>query len=354
MGGTAAAPATKQVTTVECISASFAILLFGLNVLRALLSPGMWLTIFGLCLATSASTSLIFYNRIPKTGSTSLCTVLKRAAGRQGHIAYHGNTLNRNFSLYWNRLLTDDGNRLIQRRLCRHVAGLRRPGIFALHVPYLNFTTACNGTPPTYINMVRDPVARHLSSNRFTQTCVCGTERKRWCADARYRIRAGRPGSYERYCKATDAELVEAQLRAQPPGPWPQPTLNTPNVLTHWFCGMGESAAEDSLCNAAIQSPKAVRRAKATMRRGFAWIGVLEEPALSHAALIRRFPDLFSYRRARTLLNITRVVHPGDVHNGSNPDVVLAAATAARLRAMLRNDYVVYEYALRLLSLNQS
>jgi len=97
-----------------------------------------------------------------------------------------------------------------------------------------------------------------------------------------------------------------------------------------------------------IQHPSAVERAKDVMRRGFAWIGVLEQPELSHAALIRRFPDLLAFKRAKGLLDNTRIVHPGDVHGGG-PTTTITNATLMRLRATLRNDYELYDHAVRML-----
>ena len=305
---------------------------------------------------TNGSGHLIFYNRIPKTGSESLAAVLKTAAQQTwGSKHYYGNQFLRDFAFFYRE---DVGNNNAKRlrKFCVYTSKMKRPGVFVLHMSWLNFSAVCSGypvaaNPPMYISMMRDPISRQISSTSFVQTCVCSTDHQKssgqeWCRPERDRIQRAGEGRLHAYCQATVPELLDAALATadnETVSSSLLPKLDIANVATQYFCGFGDR--EVTGCRSDIGSDFAVERAAAHIQSEYAWVGIFELPAESHRMLVHRLPQLFGFKGALQMLDTTWIVHAGDIHQEDGEErrkVVLGEGLHRRLQVKLRNDYKLY------------
>lgn len=96
---------------------------------------------------------ILFYNRVPKTGSVQLMTLLKQL----------GKVLNFEVEIDPQhggiQAILDDQE---QENMIENISNLEDGNVFASHVNFLNFTDF-EEARPIYINMVRDPVERVIS-----------------------------------------------------------------------------------------------------------------------------------------------------------------------------------------------
>ncbi|CAH1786840.1 unnamed protein product, partial [Owenia fusiformis] len=104
---------------------------------------------------TTQNTSLVIYNRIPKCGSTTLLTMIKRL---QRNNSYNAITS----SDYFHERLKEEGCKAFVRKCSR----MKKRTIFNRHIYYVPFGED-HKKEPVYINMIRDPVEHAISSYYF-------------------------------------------------------------------------------------------------------------------------------------------------------------------------------------------
>lgn len=296
---------------------------------------------------------LVVYNRIPKTGSASLLAGINAAADH-GLYLWHGHSYNNKYQ--FDQAAESRSNIL---KFCQHLSQLSRPGVYALHTTYLE-------CPPSqaavvYINQVRDPIDRFVSQRLFLQNCICNPPEHggKWCADRRAALEPAK----DRFCGMQINELAvwavedagsasgSAATSGKAAGSGTASLKKILNVYTAYFCGAGVFAPPEC---ADLNSPEALATAKSTMEHRFTWVGILEEPSMSHQVLRHHLPSFFGkgvYKDA------DRVAHHGDVHfangtlarsSGRNSSA-LSGVVHDRVKAILANDYALYRFAKELL-----
>lgn len=108
----------------------------------------------------SKSTDVIFYNRVPKTGSTTFVGIVYEISKDLNYHVIHVNT-SRNSHV----LSLED-----QERFVRNISDwkVRRPALFHGHISFMEFSKFSSDTVnPIYINMIRDPIERLVSYYYF-------------------------------------------------------------------------------------------------------------------------------------------------------------------------------------------
>ena len=355
------------------------------------------------------SIPLVFYNRIPKTGSTSftaeLLSVARRSRGSR-IIEYHPFWLDIGGQKMYALPTSNAGDRRVRDgygAICKRLAALAErpyPGIWSFHVPWFNLQETCSeeweptepgdgGTATLarlhpaalkdrelnaqkkglrvwsdeikWINQVRHPVDRWLSSQAFVQGCLCTpkhTPKKKrvtpkWCRD-----RAKKLSTFHgRYCKLSIEQLLQHALGIAVR----VPTGGAPNATVAWIpavaqdcylagwllgdgngnpasvAGVGRTDLEKLCADGARGLDKgATAELKAVLTQRFAWIGVLEESDASTRVLRHSLPNYFN-----SITSGAREVHTNDLSQRKHAKYV-SQASKDMLAAALPIDMAIY------------
>ncbi|XP_059620106.1 heparan sulfate 2-O-sulfotransferase pipe isoform X1 [Phlebotomus argentipes] len=115
-----------------------------------------------------ADLELVFFNRVPKVGSQTFMTLIRRLAA-ENSFTFHRDAVQRIETI---RLSPDQ-----QLELSDMIVDLPTPSVYVKHVCYTNFTRF--GLPtPIYVNLVRDPVERVISWYYYIRAPWYYVERK--------------------------------------------------------------------------------------------------------------------------------------------------------------------------------
>lgn len=325
-----------------------------------------WASTTGTCIAVDCVAfpakckKIIFYNRVPKTGSRSMTAAMEVAAERSEafwtqpedvwkQYQWFGYTFKGRYVLNaayrWNKPQVDED----VENYCNFFTklGTQAPGVYVLHCPFLDFPTICpdaahqklNSTY-VYINQLRDPASRLVSHLLFRQSCVCDTKMPRCRSQSQQWEKDNQGMSKEMYCGWQANSLIPDAITTDDKG--------NLNIYTTYFCGLSGEVGSRFYCGYNPSSPEALRIAKVNMQRRFAWVGILEEPTLSYETFSATLPTFVGPGLFDTP---GHVVHPGDAHDPNAPKdrSVLAPKTAQALKEHLSNDYKLYKYAVELL-----
>ena len=126
--------------------------------------------------------SMVFYNRVPKCGSTTMLDYIDAASKMQG---FDEKGHRRAFAYI--RSNDYDANhfhpdRETRGRILREMVGQTRDAegvrtdratLFERHIHYLEYDDMDLGVRPTYINLLRDPGTLRASSFYFARECIC-------------------------------------------------------------------------------------------------------------------------------------------------------------------------------------
>ena len=161
-------------------------------------------------------------------------------------------------------------------QLSAHLAKLSMAGpvVFEQHIPFLRLPAVAGYGPlrPTFIQVVREPVARWVSQHYFLKACFC---------DTRNGTRAPRPGSF--WCARDSNVYRQYDQPAMCAGDInvyyalrdPNRTYMRPdaNLMVRYFCG------HDAECWSAEPTAREAASLLAwdNLRTRYAWVGVLEQ-----------------------------------------------------------------------------
>ncbi|XP_077498248.1 heparan sulfate 2-O-sulfotransferase pipe [Amblyomma americanum] len=198
----------------------------------------------------------LLYNRVPKCGSTTLLTLLRRLSTSNGFQHLH-------CRIYDKRLLTHDQ----QAQFVEEVTSAKAPCSYDRHVYFLDFEKFGQANP-AYVNIIRDPVDRIASSFYYSRAIAARrsdpTRRKaRW-------LREKFEDCVER--GADGCSFQEGKSHR--------------SLMVPYFCG------HDPRC-LLVQNSWALDRARQNIERHFSVVGVLEDLNLTLALLEWHIPRFF-------------------------------------------------------------
>jgi dermatan/chondrotin sulfate uronyl 2-O-sulfotransferase UST len=295
--------------------------------------------------------SMVFYNRVPKCGSTTMLDYIDAASKMQG---FDEKGHRRAFAYI--RSNDYDANhfhpdRETRGRILREMVGQTRDAegvrtdratLFERHIHYLEYDDMDLGVRPTYINLLRDPGTLRASSFYFARECICNqrpgyTDHKGvwqiqdlWCeADWWRRNHSG-------FC-AMDINACYADLdRCREI--YPAGALGG-TVEIDFLCGT------DPVCGTEL-TPAKFERAKANLRDNYSWVGILENMPDSLRLLQTLLPEMFGGMNASAWAE--RHIAP----DGGNPTT--SPMPSDQTLTVMRNgdllaEYELYDYAKTLL-----
>ena len=313
-----------------------------------------------LCPGASECGRVLFYNRVPKSGSKSLWSAIASAANQsQGRFKWHGVRYHARVNLQ----LADSGfgfGTVPRRReaavpgspavqaMCAEFLRLAAlgDGAYALHTPYVDFAHFCpgSGLEVAYINFLRDPVDREISEATFEQACICknipypadALRDNLWCkhmiTDQLRREYKSKPANH--YCTRSVDALVAKHFAG------PHDVAVSRNAYLRYFCGWNP---EDCRGNLRDRLAAAVRH----LETRYAWVGILELPDSSMRVLRAKVPML------SRIADIQHVTHTGDLHTNNashgHSYAMLSPEVLARARAALAPDYAIYNRTIEIL-----
>ncbi|XP_064486551.1 uronyl 2-sulfotransferase-like [Ornithodoros turicata] len=256
-----------------------------------------WTTVYNQDVSSRTSMRL-FYNRVPKCGSTTLLTLLRRLSGIHQFRHVHSKT-------YDKRLLS----RPDQEELAKMISSEPAPLSYDRHVYFLDFPSF-GLSPPSYINVLREPTERIASSFYYRHSVGRGNLSVAW-----------RQKSLEDCIVQGHAEcsFLEGQENH-----W---ALTVP-----FFCG------QDPHCTL-IQNTWALQKAKENIDQHYTVVGVLEELNSSLALLEERLPQFF--RGARHVFREQRL------HQNRNKNPIkrpVPTSVREMLRKNLSHEYDLYDF----------
>ena len=271
--------------------------------------------------------NVLVYNRIPKSGSTLLLSLLYSLAQSLGYLVVRGRY---HSYRYWT---TNDQAGLGY--FLEQAAGRART-VYVQHQYYVNFTEH-RQRQPLYINMMRDPVDHLISSYDYKRTVIlqhrgpgnmtkeeleimsqpleqCVVERRLECVYYGYTVHTNK----------TD----QLEFRRS----W-SPTYLYPSDVLLYFCGHHPDCSK-------LGSRTALQIAKDIVEHNFAVVGVLELLNESLAVMEHKLPQFFS--------GLTEQYGKQTEKNEIvNKNLIKSRPISEEARAVLRqrlsNEYELYE-----------
>lgn len=273
--------------------------------------------------------NILVYNRIPKSGSTLLLSLLYRLGERLGYLVIRGKY--HSYRYFRENDRAGLGHFLSQ-------ASTRARTAYVQHQYFVNFTLF-HQHQPIYINIMRDPVD-HLISNYFYKRTVilqhrgpetmspdekrimgqpieeCIVERRLECVYYGYTVHRNK------------TEQLEFRRS------WSPHYLYPSDVLLY-FCGHDEECTQ-------LGNPAALQKAKHNVDKHFAVVGLLEHLDKTMEVLEANLPKFFT-----GLVSLHKELgsHQQDV---KNRNLIKKADIPASLRAVLRSrlasEYDLYEH----------
>ncbi|XP_022246863.1 uronyl 2-sulfotransferase-like isoform X2 [Limulus polyphemus] len=198
----------------------------------------------------------LLYNRAPKCGSTTIYSIMQKLSVDLGYQHYN--------SKIYNKKLLDESQ---QRRFVKRVKRMPSPCSFDRHVFFVNFSQF-GETSPLYINVVRDPVERIVSSYFYRR------------AAAKRRANQGRPNEYW-----MNKNFEQCVLSSDPECTFIDGGIYSV-LLLPYFCG------QDRRC-LIHNHPWALWQAKQNIQRFYPVVGVLEDMNTTLIVLENTLPRFF-------------------------------------------------------------
>ncbi|XP_043466136.1 heparan sulfate 2-O-sulfotransferase pipe [Leptopilina heterotoma] len=216
-----------------------------------------------------AKKNVLFFNRVPKVGSQTFMELMRRLSLRNG------------FSFNKDRIQRVETIRLApieQLQLARMISNFLEPSVYVKHVCFTNFTEF-NLPEPIYVNMVRDPVERVISWYYYVRAPWYYVERKQFFPDIPLPDPAWLRKDFEscvlnddRECKYLEGEIHEG--------------IGDHRRQSLFFCGHSDKCMP-------FNTVGALERAKTSLEKQYAVVGVLEDLNTTLAVLENYIPLFF-------------------------------------------------------------
>ncbi|XP_069691141.1 uronyl 2-sulfotransferase-like [Periplaneta americana] len=268
---------------------------------------------------TELSDHVLFFNRVPKSGSEMLVLLMQWLQGRNGfrHIRLPGGNA---------RKL----NRTQQEELVEEVTQKVRdeavPVTFDRHVYFLNFSQF-DRQSPTYINLVRDPIEK--AASRFYYARVTRNPRN----PDLHKVPTIKPRKFStnNFDQCVQLQHPECIFKSG----------KIYDLTIPYFCGHYDWCS-------ALNDQRALERAKANVERYFPVVGILEELNATLALLENKIPYFF---RGIQTIYFEDLMEPHHNRNRKRPQHI-SRKTRQHLEKILDTEYDFY-YWLRARLLQQ-
>lgn len=250
---------------------------------------------------------LIFYNRVPKTGSTTVLSVFKKLQRQGSRLKCVSSPL------YNHRRLSDAGRKSLIKNLKLH-GDPRKSLIYDRHVYFVNFTRY-ELPMPVYINTFREPVERLVSGYYFNRlrgmTAHGKAERTRKSKITHHR---------------TFEDCVKRRL------PFCLGSNHT-NILVNFFCG------QDAICT--VPSNEALQLAKKNVEQFYTLVGPMNDLKGFFTILEILMPHVFE----GAVATYDRYFSSGTKQTYDHPQYVFPPVHVVRI---LNEEYLQFERELYL------
>lgn len=244
---------------------------------------------------------MLFYNRVPKCGSTTMVTMMDELAQEKGWYngkQWEGFAFVQSQDFDVNHFDPDAPTRKaivegmmgrfsLQKRLGRHSGRTA----FERHIHFIDFAET-GEEAPVYINLLRDPSSLRASGFYFFRDCVCNQEpahgddfADEWCKGDWWRKSSAFCAETINSCYSTSEDVERCRSAGHDLGG---------SVLTDFICGAGSPECadpNDNVWNSKFAAK--VNRAIDNMRNHYRWMGVLERLEDSLKLLQHQLPNFF-------------------------------------------------------------
>ncbi|KAG1649447.1 Heparan sulfate 2-O-sulfotransferase 1 [Nymphon striatum] len=217
------------------------------------------------CTESSGDQMRLIYNRVPKCGSTTFQNLLVKLKVRNGFNLYSS-------ILYDSRQLND----IEQMQLVKKIESMDAPLSFERHVFFTNFTKF-NEKQPIYMNIIRDPVERIISSFYYNKPRIIELLKNQSVSSNVKKYR---------YLHLTFEECVEEQ-NEKDVCHYKYGEPSNEKLMVPFFCG------HSNLCRL-TGNEWALNVAKYNIENYYAVVGVLEDMDKTLQVLERYIPKFFS------------------------------------------------------------
>jgi len=234
---------------------------------------------------TQNDAAMVFYNRVPKCGSTTMLNYIQNASRSRSTFAFHQSNDYDSDHFHPDR---DTRKRILTEMVAQ--AAQQERTVFERHIHYLPFADLDDlGDPkPIYINLLRDPGTLRASSFYFARDCICDQRpgytdenkiwelQDEWCKDEWKR-------KSDALCKSDINTCYEDMDKCRELFPT---TALGGTVMVDFLCGT------DEVCTPEL-TPGKLQRAKDNLRDEYLWVGVLENMEDSLHLLQTLLPGFF-------------------------------------------------------------
>ncbi|RWS02414.1 uronyl 2-sulfotransferase-like isoform X1 [Dinothrombium tinctorium] len=250
----------------------------------------------------------VYYNRVPKCGSSTLYQLMQMLSKVNGFTHF-------NSKIYNERML----NKHEQKRLVAEVMISPTPASFDRHIFFINFTEFNVNNPPSFINLIRDPTDRIISSFFYRREVA-----KRKIENKSLTTKPSEfwmKKKFEECVTKSDPECTFISGSEQP------------TLLVPYFCGHHKRCT-------VLNDEWALHTAKKNIRKAYTVVGVLEYFELSLVVFEAKLNSFF--KGVRTLYK-----QLGAFHANSNPKKPrVSKAVKQILKNNLTAEYELYDFVL--------
>ena len=318
------------------------------------------------CWEQKGGLKTIFYNRIPKCGSSTMLRYIEAASKSRGVLSKAASRKKlQNAGCFmgptqlcrtpqraaFDVIHSHDFNashfhpyKSTSRAIATNMTAQARGHsvLFERHIHYIDFHSM--GFPdPTYINLMRDPAALLTSSFYFFRDCICNQQSSygphavgdEWCQADWYRKSPA-------VCSLDINECFDDYGKCQ---------HLMPELALGGTVGIDFICGTHSDCDGALNVK--LERAKANLRDNYLWVGILERLPESLSLLQKLLPDQFGAMDAQKWSD--RVYQPDGQESGERAGSADAPepteATLSQMKADPRTaaEYNLYDFAEQLL-----
>jgi dermatan/chondrotin sulfate uronyl 2-O-sulfotransferase UST len=255
------------------------------------------------------SDHVVFFNRVPKTGSEMLVLLLQWLQGMNGfrHVRLGGGSIRK-----LNRMQQEE----LVEEVTKRVRDEAVPVTFDRHVYFLNFSQY-DRQSPTYINLVRDPIDK--AASRFYYRRVTPNPHNPDLQGApTFKPQKFGTETFDQCVQSGDPQCTYT-------------TGSTYDLTIPYFCGQEEWCMT-------LNDHRSLERAKTNVERYFPVVGILEELNATLAVLENQLPYFF---RGLQKIYFQDLMEPHHNSNRKRPHHI-SDATRRYLEKVLHVEYEFY------------